>query len=123
MSKSQILTKAISTAIIHGWAYKDMDIADWKIKDGFLQGHMPVENTDVLVNAATYLKPFKRKIDKDFLFDHDFAKALWGEEITFVDEMRLSHGGNVVFEKPAWQAHLQQMVVADDPIHYIGENL
>lgn len=34
---------------------------------------------------------------RDVLFSHDFAKALWDD---------------------GWQYHLQQMVVADDPIDY-----
>lgn len=41
----------------------------------------------------------------DIIYNHDFAKALWGE-------------------KPlGWRYHLQMMVVADDPIEYLGEHL
>lgn len=46
----------------------------------------------------------------DIIFSHDFATALWGEQKAF----SLERG---------WQSHLQQMVVADDPIEYLRENL
>lgn len=51
----------------------------------------------------------------DIIFSHDFAKALWGEEPS-----------SNYFGKPGipyWQYHLQQMVIAEDPIKYLGENL
>lgn len=56
------------------------------------------------------------------IFNHDFAKALWGEEYIGWDI------SDVYFKKhriasQAWQFHLQQMVIADDPIEYLGENI
>ena len=53
---------------------------------------------------------------EQLIYSHDFARALWGKEapndyckITGVD---------------MWQFHLQQMVVADDPIAYlVGEHI
>lgn len=53
---------------------------------------------------------------KLFIFNHDFAKALWGEKNGY------ELAGTVVDGK-VWQNHLQQMVIADDPIEYLGENL
>jgi len=44
------------------------------------------------------------------LFNHDFAKALWGNKQI----------GNVWIPY-LW--HLQQMVISDDPIKYLGENI
>jgi hypothetical protein len=62
----------------------------------------------------------------DLLFDHDFAKALWGED-GFPGEFtgkypnplhanNFNHGA-----QKGWQYHLQQMVIADDPVLYVGE--
>lgn len=55
---------------------------------------------------------------RDFIYEHDFAKALWGEE---------GCGSADPFEPfsdvKRWQFHLQRMVIADDPIAYLGENL
>ena len=49
------------------------------------------------------------------IFNHDFAKALWGgatnEAAAFKDSL------------DEWQYHLQQMVISDDPIKYLGENI
>ena len=52
---------------------------------------------------------------EQLIYNHDFARALWGKEapnnyckMTGVD---------------MWQFHLQQMVVADDPIAYLGEHI
>ena len=64
------------------------------------------------------------------LFNHDFAKALWGEDKVIphtpaLDEyapfMRLFAEALVPSKK--WQHHLQQMVIAEDPIKYLGEHL
>lgn len=63
------------------------------------------------------------------IFNHDFAKALWGEK--FLEEMEepwviraqqdLWSGGPEYFEfgGTIWQYHLQQAVIADDPIGYM----
>lgn len=45
------------------------------------------------------------------IFNHDFAKALRGEKKIIVGMIE------------PWKYHLQQMVIADDPIKYLGENL
>jgi len=51
------------------------------------------------------------KTIESLIFNHDFAKALWGDE---------------AYHKPGmmdWAFHLQEMVIAEDPIEYLGENL
>lgn len=63
---------------------------------------------------------------KLFIFNHDFAKALWGEEL-FSEEYdspspRFPDAKKIDI-RPIWQYHLRNMVVADDPIKYLGENL
>ncbi len=62
--------------------------------------------------------------EPEVMFDHDFARALWGD-----DETSISTGGEPspwdddMSSLPAWQYHLQQMVISDDPIKYLGEHL
>lgn len=53
------------------------------------------------------------------IFNHDFAKALWGtEEIaTVIDDEGCDTAGYL------WESHLQSMVIAPDPIAYLGEHL
>lgn len=51
---------------------------------------------------------------KDLLFDHNFAKALWGECDDWRDQVIPMNG---------CERHLQQMVLAKDPIVYLGEHI
>ena len=70
------------------------------------------------------------------LFDHDFAKAFWGEKryehvgcggvLDVLKEIKCPKCGHV--EPPlkgydGWQFHLQQMVISDDPLKYLGKFL
>lgn len=123
MSNQEILEKAIKKAIDGGWKFpfgantyeihkyikaQPESIAfglreGWQDDDdpGHLEGHWSIQ---------------------ELIFNHDFAKALWGEkhsahEGQFVDG---AHGMRWI---PDWQYHLQQMVIADDPIKYLGDHL
>ena len=52
-----------------------------------------------------------------YIFNHDFAKALWGIDpgvVTSSDPLLMTD---------RWVRHLQQMVVAEDPIVYLGGNI
>jgi hypothetical protein len=64
------------------------------------------------------------------IFNHDFAKALWGERKEVASDglydVRGCQGqvsGATYENYEDWQYHLQQMVIADDPIAYLGEHL
>ena len=50
-----------------------------------------------------------------FIFSHDFAKAFWGKEEWTDDE----YGLKII----AWQQHLQQMVLEEEPLEYIEKFL
>lgn len=47
------------------------------------------------------------------IYDHDFAKALWGEK----------NKNWPLYKIKDFEFHLQQMVISDDPIKYLGENI
>lgn len=53
------------------------------------------------------------------VYNHDFAKALWGEE----EHTLHFPEGEIHRQSPVWQYHLQQMVIAADPIQYLGMHL
>lgn len=60
---------------------------------------------------------------QSILFDHDFAKAFWGEK-DFDYEIEVGFPDGTVYDVarlPAWQYHLQQMVLEEDPIRYLEE--
>jgi hypothetical protein len=56
-----------------------------------------------------------------WIYDHDFAKAIWGERQRVEVPNQVGLGGGTW--SPGWEDHLKNMVVADDPIAYLGEHL
>ena len=77
-----------------------------------------------------YARKYPRQLfwlltNDDFLV----ARALWGEELhheTFIVPKELNKrfaGTRNLDIKPMWQYHLREMVIADDPIKYLGENI
>ena len=101
MSDQEILEKAIQKAIDGGWKGEKPhydDIMDqWCVSDG----------------DGGYVVPSIIEL----IFSHDFAKALWGTDDDYID----LPGTYTPAEK--WQGHLMEMVIADDPIAYLGEHL
>ena len=62
------------------------------------------------------------------IFNHDFAKALWGEPYVCSNcgkPLNQHHEGVAghSYTVSEWRYHLQQMVIAPDPIKYLGEHL
>ncbi len=106
MTNQEILEKAIQKAIDGGYTNVPKFVG------------ITIEQyaEDLLTNDN---KPY------DIIFNHDFAKALWGEPKE-VDFGKRDSGGMKIFGVPktiGWQYHLQQMVIAEDPIKYLGEHL
>lgn len=108
MTNQEILTKAIEKAMSRAWDMYDFDKWKWKIIDDpfkteahHYQVYAWVETADCTIDIA------------HIIFDHDFAKALWGEQ----------HHDDDEYQPYNWCYHLQQMVIAEDPIQYLGENI
>lgn len=53
------------------------------------------------------------------IFSHSFAKAFWGEELLYVDDDPGTGEYPKTYGPIAWQFHLQQMVLEEDPIKYL----
>lgn len=103
MTNQEILEKAIQKAIAGGW--------DWsKIWTG-----------------QDYILEYLIESPQTYIFNHDFAKSLWGKQETKPgigkDYSGATGGYGQRITNHGWQYHLQQMVVADDPIKYLGENI
>jgi len=92
----EILEQAIQKAIDGGWDHHVIS------RPGSFTA-IEISNSFSLI----YDQPFET------IFNHDFAKAFWGEHD---NQMAMT-------AQPNWQYHLQQMVIADDPIKYLGENI
>jgi len=116
MSK-EILEKAIKKAIDGGWkpfAYMGLSQTVKTVEDA--KFYFDDNHGDYAVN--------------NIIWRHDFAKALWGEELIQYPEedphtvtARMGRTYARTDELWVWQYHLQQIVIADDPIKYLGENI
>ena len=91
MTNEQILKKAIEKAVKNGFNMDKWWGSKYHRKD----------------KAEYLLMVFQ---EKQLIFSHDFAKAFFGKTTEWVAET-----GKV----ERWQIHLQQMVIADDPIKYL----
>lgn len=106
MTNQQILEKAIQKATNGGWDPKK---------------GLKLAAESSLVSGLTVIEASPL-----YIFSHDFAKALWGQEIGQDMKSITDHTSREQYIRslvPAWQFHLQMMVIADDPIKYLGENL
>lgn len=112
MTNSEILTKAIEKAIANGWKPLPKS-APTEVMQWSGQGMVEV----AILNENGRDGRWVRELE-GIIFNHDFAKALWGEETNMVI---VEDGGDMIGE--AWKAHLQEMVIAPDPIKYLGANL
>ena len=103
MSNKEVLEKAIAKAIDNGWKAprgNRYGVAD----DGTVFAY--VKDSEIRAyGVETSLR--------ELIFNHDFAKALWGEE----------YKDWPLYKIKDFEFHLQQMVVADDPVQYLGDNL
>jgi len=103
MSDQEVLTKCIELAIEGGWR-------------GDLLGIKLESQDDGLVRV--YWDGVEWSI-KDVIYNHEFAKALWGEEIMYGVAFEPDPNGETKDYGDMWQFHLQQMVIAPDPIDYL----
>jgi hypothetical protein len=111
MTNQEILTKAIEKAIEGGWhgCHVTHSTTDsWTITGT----HRLCVSFSTGGNA--YYHP------NEIIYSHEFAKALWGEKR---DEFIYVEGSGDPFYGELWQHHLQQMVIAEDPIAYLGQHL
>lgn len=76
------------------------------------------------------LKPFVMTEDYllakhpfEYIFSHDFAKALWPDIASGSVDPRATSPSTARPLIPTWQARLMDMVIAEDPIKYLEENI
>lgn len=105
MTDKEILGRAIARAIEGGW-----DTNHFHTLKGNYKHPDESEFLDILGDWHK-ISPL------DVIFNHEFAKALWGEHFpTKVNET------TIAFSR-AWEYHLQQMVISPNPIQYIAKYL
>lgn len=108
LSKQDVLAKAIKKAIKNGWhTTLEGSLVKWSIDS---------DDGAIWINRTIADKPMYRLFAEVVIYDHDFAKALWGELGGW--ELCGSYEPGKL-----WECRLQEMVVADDPIAYLAEHL
>lgn len=128
MTNQEILTKAIKKAIDGGWA-KSPSGRKWDKPKSF----------EVLGDVVDFNWDDPRQRYRwqttALIFNYDFAKALWPP----MPEIKCPHCHVAIFsglrhpspcpfsqmvigDIQPWKYHLQQMVIADDPIKYLEAN-
>lgn len=130
----QILEKALLKAHRNGWKplnkdWKNVEVQQWQ--GGGMVG------IALLYTEGAAAVHWVRELE-GIIFNHDFAKALWGNGTIlttpsmFGKLTRVHMGLPVAKPEPStkealivrgWHYHLQQMVIAEDPIAYLGENI
>ncbi len=114
MDAKRILTRAIEKAIANGWKRSPMtDMPNYEVNIG-------TESIGILFTDLSKKLPRTAYVlgSMELIFDHNFAKALWGDgkyHTQFETSDDVTH-----IDKLGWKDHLQQMVIADDPIVYLG---
>lgn len=124
MKHKEILTKAIEKAIAGGWLKKIFeDASEWKVINSYPRMFLSIhqENPrafDDYIETKFYVT--------EIIFDHWFAKALWSTHNHYSMGNMRSDGKGIyghINHLVDWQYHLQRMVIAEDPVAYLGENL
>lgn len=118
MTNTEILEKAIQKAIDGGWKQEWLLLhGNTKNKDEVFKKwlHNVMDGYDGYRNIYYDYDEFI--CISEIIFNHDFAKALWGEEIIdWVNDF-----DSLCFSK--WQSNLMKMVISEDPIKYLGDNI
>lgn len=125
-TNQEILTKAIQKAIDGGW---DFDGLLAPMDPGRYEVIAPFGGDYLIVKTINWSGEESFDSINSVIYSKNFAKALWGEAMT-TDKLwqkRDEPLGNkpplLLHVMPAYEYHLQQMVIAEDPIKYLGENI
>ena len=96
-TNTEILKKAIEKAVENGWT-------GGKLILELMEDNKKSFDPDTVARAR-------------IIFNHDFARAFWGNNELYPVQMdKIS-----ISDSPAWQYHLQQMVLEEDPISYLKD--
>jgi hypothetical protein len=116
MTERQILVSAIAKAVDNGYI-KEIDGEEAFLGTKNCFGSRLYWSTKKYPRAEGF---YVQNVF-DLIYSHDFAKALWGN-----DDDRESGGDfspQAFIKQPLWKSMLQQMVIAEDPIKYLGDNI
>jgi hypothetical protein len=125
MTNQEILTKAIDKAIAGGWNAETGDEYQVFARKYDINHKEEVVGRLFIRSISSHSMSSYLHTPEQIIFSHDFAKSIWGEEIL----LAWGYSPMITVGEPhstkifEWQYHLQQMVIADDPIKYLGDNI
>lgn len=134
MSDLEILQTAIRKAAANGWqGVRDGNFMSKPFYSPEVKELLSWDwDSDSRIFSHDEWEDYEEVRIEAILFDHDFARALWGEGEHYFERLeddiifkqsQWSADDGLMFNGSLWQYHLQQMVIADDPIKYLGENI
>mgnify|MGYP006276393343 CR=1 FL=1 len=120
MTDQETLQHAIEVAVKRGFDLWGGEIEKWRVieplnRSLYLSIFKWNRRTDAFDGDSTFEE--KYTID-DILFDHSFAKALFGEEEHPIYAHREDNGTRMMY---MWEYHLLQLVLSIDRIAYLKE--
>lgn len=124
MTNEEILEKAIQKSASVGFALPGLKMYP---NDTYEVSEVSQDGYFVLQIDGSYDQLHVNQL----IFNHDFARALWGEEspthdleVTVTMKDKTGKFMGVACPQLAyWEYKLQQMVIATDPIKYLKDNL
>ncbi len=127
MDKQKVLEKAIQKALDNGWQ------TGWE--EAVESFEYSTADDEHYVQMQPYIR-FNLEGDGEWsigifglMYRHEFAQALWPKHDWKTRDDGLCGSCGVGFGYAAssgsecWKEHLQQMVIADDPIEYLAANM
>lgn len=133
LSHQQILEKAIKLAIKGGWdvpEYRNRDKRmKWPPNKISINEDYGDEGSsgwwlDIPDHHRYSIKLCDSYTFEDLIFNHQFAQALWPGDSTMIRyTFEKDTRKTIATPVPAWQDYLKQMVIAPDPIAYLGNNI
>lgn len=111
LSQDEKLEALVRRAIENGWVPDRYDRTERQSSE------LDYEFVAIWYDFRSYSENYKL-----FIFNHDFARALFEEgKVTTENEFGIGKGKNIKLLKNilAWQYHLQMAVISNDPVNYL----
>lgn len=120
LTDQQVLEKAIQQAMDGGWRpfsdreFKNVRVEHWQ-EGGMVE--VALIDSDIIGAHLQWVRELE-----GIIFNHDFAKALWGEGWAFFTEGQSGDtlpSGNYI----NWKGHMANMAVSVKPLNYLRKNI
>jgi len=118
VTNKEILEKAVQKAVDGGW--KSIITGDvLGINSNKFTGELHLTHNAAWNKGRWALGESVASV----IYSQDFAKALWDEApLNFEHNITVAYEDRI-YDEPVWKYHLQEMVIAEDPIAYLGGNI